>query len=88
MTAGAKLKFPLPEELRPKNPVAFRSQPVIVQLYMQETGDAAEKISKKVRSWVVSTAKSKGWSEVYFPEDYPTKNFAGAVFIKWPTDHT
>jgi len=78
-----KKNFPRPDEIHDASGVVFRKPDDVVDIYRQETGTKAKSVSAKVREWVNSEATAKGWSDVKWPMQYPSKTkHAGAVFVK------
>ncbi len=78
-----KKNFPSPDDIHDASGVVIRNPRDVVDIYKQETGMKAKSVSSKVREWVNSEAADKGWSDVKWPMQYPSKTkHAGAVFVK------
>lgn len=58
--------FPDPNDRSPNNPSAIASSQQVLYLYRKGTGEKMERVTEKVRSWVIEEAKSRGWSEAFF----------------------
>lgn len=72
-------KFPDPADYPGKHPAVLCPGERVLALYNQTNAPQAERISKKVRSWFVESAHTKGWRGVAFLPEVQTLHSAGAV---------
>ena len=73
------LKFPLPEDYKPKDPAVFCPAKRVIGLYNQSTSVPAKKIAKKVRKWFTDEAHGKGWAGVSFLPEVQSQFGAGCI---------
>jgi hypothetical protein len=72
-------KFPDPNERSAKTPAVICRPRRILGLYNKDTGEDAQRISKKVREWFHSSALEAGWTGVHFLPEVETGYSAGCV---------
>ena len=82
---GANLKFPNPNNCKPKDPAVLCTAGRVLKLYNQDSGDTAQRIAKKVRRWFATEALQKGWAGVHFLPEEQSKHGAGCVL--WLPPH-
>ena len=78
------LKFPDPSDYRPASPAVLCPADRVIGLYKQDTGDAAERLSKKVRMWFASKAHEAGWAGIHFLPEVQSHHGAGCVLWRPP----
>jgi hypothetical protein len=81
---GAKLKFPRPQDYAASEPAIMCPADRVLGLYNQDSGDAAQRIAKKVRAWFADEAAQKGWAGVHFLRQVPSVHGAGCVLWRPP----
>ncbi|HKR75213.1 MAG TPA: hypothetical protein VJR95_01025 [Rhodanobacter sp.] len=75
-------KFPKSSERSPAKPVVLCPADRVINLYNQDSGDTAQRISKKVRKWVTETAIKEGWDGVVFLPEVQSQHGAGCILGK------
>lgn len=58
--------FPDPNDRSPNNPSTILSSEQVLGLYKRGTGEKMEKVTEKVRNWIIDQAKAMGWDEGFF----------------------
>lgn len=81
---GAPVKFPLPEDYRSKYPAVFCPAERILALYDQDSGDTAQRLAPKVKSWFRTQAYGKGWAGIHFMPAVQTNHGAGCAMWRPP----
>ena len=81
---GRKLKFPEPHQYKPAEPAIICPAERVIGLYNQESGDTAQRISQKVRSWFTHQAHTQGWAGVHFLTEVQSNHGAGCVLWRPP----
>ncbi len=61
---------------------AFKGSPDLILMSNRANGWTHKRLCKANRKWIRKVAAELGWDRVYFPLKHPTKNYAGAVFLK------
>ena len=82
--AGAKLKFPQPNDYKSAIPAVLCPADRVVGLYNQDSGDTAKRICKKVRKWFFDQAAQKGWAGVHFLPQVQSNHGAGCILWRPP----
>ncbi|GAB2793794.1 hypothetical protein [Dyella kyungheensis] len=75
-------KFPKSSERSAAKPVVLCPADRVLNLYNQESGDEAKKISKKVRTWFTQEAIEEGWDAVAFLPEVQSQHGAGCILGK------
>lgn len=83
-TKGPKLKFPLPTDYAAKDSAIFCPADRILALFNQDSGDSAQRIAAKVRTWFRSQAYANGWAGVHFMPAVQTNHGAGCAMWRPP----
>ncbi|HTE41640.1 MAG TPA: hypothetical protein VK629_12465 [Steroidobacteraceae bacterium] len=76
---GKKLKFPIPSSVKPDNPAVLCTADRVLGLYNENSGDSAQRIAKKVRTWFAAEAARRGWAGVHFLPEIQSSHGAGCV---------
>lgn len=74
-------KFPDPKDYPPKHPVVMCPGERVLNLYKQETGDDAQRLVKKVKTWFTAKAMQEGWSAVHFLPEVQSLHGAGCLLL-------
>lgn len=74
-----KYKFPQPNDYPPKNPVIICPGDRVLNLYNQETGKEAQRLSKAVKTWFVTAAAAEGFAGAHFVPEVETHHGAGCL---------
>lgn len=82
---GRNLKFPVPSDYKPAQPAVLCPAERVIGLYNQGSGDKAQRIAKKVRTWFSAEAHREGWAGVYFLPEVQSNHGAGCVLWRPPT---
>jgi len=76
---GKKWKFPTPAGVKPQDRAVLCTADRVVKLYNQNSGDKAERIAKKVKSWFATEAQKRGWAGVRFLKEVQSSHGAGCI---------
>jgi hypothetical protein len=77
------IKFPNPAERSEKDPAALCKNTRVVALYnTYHPGENAKRVSQKIRSWFLETARKEGWDSAIFVNDVETRHSAGCLLLK------
>ena len=76
---GRNLKFPNPNDRKLAKPAILCPAERVLNLYKQDSGDPAQRISKKVRDWFRNEAHKSGWGGVQFLDEVESNHGAGCV---------
>ncbi|NNA48369.1 hypothetical protein HBO18_30085 [Pseudomonas lactis] len=79
----AKFLFPDSQSRSPKSPTVLCPADRVLAIYNQDSGDEAQRISKKVREWFFEEAHRKGWHGVHFVPEVQSRHGAGCIM--WVT---
>ena len=74
-------KFPDPVDYPPKHPVVMCPGERVLILYTQGTGDSAQRISAKVRTWFSDRAAAEGWAATHFLPEVQSLHGAGCLLL-------
>lgn len=77
--AGAKLKFPKPEDYKQSSPAILCPAERVIGLYKQGSGRDCQRIAKKVKEWFFSEAAKMGWAGVHFIPEVQSNYGAGCI---------
>lgn len=72
-------KFPDPNDYPLKTPAVLCPADRVINIYNQETGEDAKRISKKVREWFFREAHANGWSGGHFLPEVQSQHGAGCI---------
>lgn len=63
-----KFSFPDPDDRSPNNPLTTLENRQVLGLYNQAHPDEEDmqKVTAKVREWIIKTGKEQGWDEIEF----------------------
>ena len=75
-------KFPKSSERSEAKPAVLCAGDRVLNLYNQDSGKQAKRISKSVRDWFTDSALADGWSAVGFLPEVQSQHGAGCVLIK------
>ncbi len=78
--------FPDSQSRSPKSPTVLCPAERVLALYNQDSGEEAQRISKKVREWFFDQAHRNGWHGVHFVPDVQSRHGAGCIM--WVTFST
>lgn len=76
---GRNIKFPSPSDCRPSDQAVLCPADRVLGLYNQNSGDTADRIAKKVRTWFMQQARKKGWAGVRFLKDVQSSHGTGCI---------
>ncbi|WP_346841034.1 hypothetical protein RAL92_23545 [Metapseudomonas otitidis] len=83
---GRNFVFPDSQARSPRAPTVLCPAERVLALYNQNSGDEAQRISKKVREWFFDRAHAEGWSGVHFVPEVQSSHGAGCIM--WVTFNT
>lgn len=72
-------KFPDAKGRSQNHPAVLCPADRVLALYNEQSGDSAQRIVKKVKTWFEKQAKSQGWADVRWFKDVSTNHGAGCV---------
>lgn len=75
----AKFKFPDPADYPPKTPIVICPGERVLNLYNQETGKDAQRLSKNVKDWFIDNARANGFADAHFVPEVETHHGAGCL---------
>jgi len=78
-----RFQFPDSQTRSPKSTTVLCPAARVLALYNQDSGDVAQRISKKVREWFFNAAHQNGWHGVHFVPEVQSQHGAGCVM--WVT---
>ena len=70
-------KFPDPNDYPPKSPAVLCPSERVLNLYNQDSGHRADRVSKKVKLWFAQEAHARDWAGVRFLPEVQTQHTAG-----------
>lgn len=76
---GRPFVFPDSKSRSPKSPTVLCPAERVLAIYNQDSGETAQRISKKVRDWFFAAAHKDGWTAVNFVPDVQSKHGAGCI---------
>lgn len=82
--ATKPFKFQKAAERSEAKPAVLCPADRVLNLYNQDSGKSAKKISKKVRDWFTDEAMKDGWDAVGFIPEVQSQHGAGCVLLKSP----
>lgn len=77
----AKFKFPTPASCKNNEGAVLCTAERILDLYNQETGKDAKRISKSVKKWFADEAPTHGWAGGHFLPEVQSGHGAGCVLF-------
>ena len=77
-----KYKFPKATERSEAKPAVLCPGDRVLNLYNQDSGKEAKRISKAVREWFTEKSLAEGWSAVGFLPEVQSQHGAGCILIK------
>jgi hypothetical protein len=77
-------KFPDPNDYPPKSPAVLCPSERVLNLYNQDSGHRADRVSKKVKLWFAQEAHARDWAGVRFLPEVQTQHTAGAILWQPP----
>ena len=81
---GAPVKFPCPDDYKPREAIVFCPAERILALYNQDSGDNAQRLAPKVKAWFRTRAYGHGWAGVHFMPAVQTNHGAGCAMWRPP----
>jgi hypothetical protein len=74
-----KFKFPNANDYPLKVPAVLCPADRVINLYNQDSGSTAQRISKSVREWFFQRAHQEGWGGAHFLPEVQSQHGAGCV---------
>lgn len=76
---GRRFVFPRSEERSRASPTVLCPAERVLALFNQDSGDEAQRITKKVKEWFFEVAHHAGWDGVHFVPEVQSNHGAGCI---------